>query len=101
MKTKISILLLFISYGLLAQEPAAIYGGDIIGIKDAPWQVGLNSERWIPSRDISPFGDVKLPQAATWGLYDKRQKGGGEGESQALVHTVRRSGVAAGGGVFC
>ena len=36
MKTKISILLLFISYGLLAQEPAAIYGGDIIGIKDAP-----------------------------------------------------------------
>jgi len=30
MKTKISILLLFVSYGLLAQEPAAIYGGDII-----------------------------------------------------------------------
>ena len=30
MKTKITASLLFFSFGLLAQEPAAIYGGDII-----------------------------------------------------------------------
>src|SRR6218665_330800 len=43
---------------------------------------GINSERWIPWRDISPFGDVKLPQAATWVLYDKSQQVRGQGKSQ-------------------
>ncbi|PGH40693.1 MAG: hypothetical protein CRN43_01440 [Candidatus Nephrothrix sp. EaCA] len=37
---------------------------------------------WIPSRDISAFGDVKLPQAATWVLYDKSQQARGQGKSQ-------------------